>query len=101
VTHGQGAARVESVPTRPLTTRARRYRGRLVIANAALSLELDEIGAFVFAQVDGRTSVGGIAEVVAGAYGVPASEVTADVLELVDQLLDQKLIVLRDQDRGA
>jgi hypothetical protein len=99
VTGGAAAAGVESVPVRPLTTRARRYRGRLVIASPTVSLELNEIGTLIFAQVDGRTSVGEIARLIADEYEVPVSEVTADVLELVDDLLDRQLIVLREDGR--
>lgn len=82
------------VPRRRTGTRARRFRGRLVVANATVGYELDEVGEQVFLLVDGERSVRDIAATVAAAYGEDPATVEADVVDLLAGLAGECLIEL-------
>ena len=54
---------------------------------------LDEVGARVWELSDGTRNVGQMVEILRGEYDAPASTIHADVLELVTELADERLVV--------
>jgi pyrroloquinoline quinone biosynthesis protein D len=74
------------VPRRRLDMRARRYQGRLFVANGAETFELDETAEFIFKQVDGEATLRQIGERVATRYGIDVSRAVAETAELLTQL---------------
>lgn len=83
----------DTVVKRPMTTRVRKFRGKLLLANSSTAYELDEVGAFVIGRVDGRTSVGGIGEKVAAQWDVTVDVATTDVIDMLAPLVENGLIV--------
>ncbi|WP_341718654.1 PqqD family protein [Micromonospora sp. FIMYZ51] len=83
---------LEWIPQRRLEARIRRFRGRTLVAVDAEAMELDEVAAFIFGQVDGATSLREIGERVAATYDVSVEEATTDSAELLAQLVDVNLV---------
>jgi hypothetical protein len=80
----------------------RKYRGRLFVASAAHTLELDAAGEFVFRQIDGAVTVRQIAERIADTYRVDVAQALADSTELVAELAVAGIIdVVSTSDDGS
>lgn len=58
------------------------------------SFELQEVGSFIWGQVDGEKSFGQICESVCSEYDVDAGDAQKDLEELFESLLESKLISL-------
>jgi coenzyme PQQ synthesis protein D (PqqD) len=82
----------DAVPRRRLETRARNYRGRLLVASSVDTLELDAAGEFIFKQIDGVVTVRQIAERVADTYHVGVAEAMADSAELIAELAAARVV---------
>jgi hypothetical protein len=54
---------------------------------------LDEVGARVWELCDGTRSTAELVEVLCREYDAPAETIRADVLELLAELVDEKLVV--------
>ncbi|HEY6888869.1 MAG TPA: PqqD family protein, partial [Solirubrobacter sp.] len=54
---------------------------------------LDDVGARVWELCDGARSVDDIVEVMTGEFEAPAATITADVLEFIDELREERLLV--------
>ncbi|NOX61862.1 MAG: PqqD family protein [Chloroflexi bacterium] len=53
---------------------------------------LNSTGAFLWERLDGRTSLGVIAEALADAFGVDPKQTRSDVLELAVHLMEEGLV---------
>ncbi|MDA0163852.1 pyrroloquinoline quinone biosynthesis peptide chaperone PqqD [Solirubrobacter ginsenosidimutans] len=54
---------------------------------------LDDVGARVWELCDGERSVDDIVAVMTGEFEAPAATITADVLEFIDELREERLLV--------
>jgi hypothetical protein len=82
----------DTVLVRPVRTRVRKFKGRTLVAGATAGFELDEVGAFIFTKLNGRTSIAEIGAAIAAEYQVAPEEATADAIELLQELVDNGLI---------
>jgi hypothetical protein len=57
-------------------------------------IELDEIGLFVWSQIDGKRTVAGIAEALSKEYKLNKHEAEASLLEFIDRLRQRGVISL-------
>jgi hypothetical protein len=55
---------------------------------------LDEVGSRVWELCDGTRTVGEVVVIVSGEYDAPADTIQADVLELLEDLLNEKLVIM-------
>jgi Coenzyme PQQ synthesis protein D (PqqD) len=74
------------VPVRSLDARVRNFRGKLLVASGERSVELDEVGAYIFRNIDGVSSMRQIADKVASEYCVSQDLALADGCEFVTML---------------
>ena len=88
------AVQAGTVPRRRLDARVRAARGTLLVAGAGEALELDEVAAFMWKQIDGTRTVAEIADAVAGAYDVDAGTARDDVAELLGELVEVGVVEL-------
>jgi len=84
----------ETVLKRPPTTRVRKFRGRLLLANTSTAFELDEIGQFIIARIDGKKPISALGEALAAEFDVSADEATADAAELLSVLVENQLVTV-------
>jgi len=84
-----------------------RHRDRVLIQRAAgtlvlLDLEggqyfaLDEVSARVWELCDGEHGIGGIVEVIGSEYDAPVETIREDVMAFLQEMLDEKLLVVQD-----
>jgi pyrroloquinoline quinone biosynthesis protein D len=66
--------------------RMRKYRGRLFVAVAQRTVELEGVAEAVFRRVDGRASVADIARRLADHYDMPIADAAADTIRLLAEL---------------
>jgi hypothetical protein len=74
------------VPVRSLDARARNFRGKLVVACGEHSVELDEVSAYIFRNIDGTSSMRQIAVKLAAEYGISVELALDDGREFVTTL---------------
>lgn len=86
----------ERVPLRRPDVRIRNFRGKLFLASGANAVELDEVAAFIFGQIDGVSTVQQIGERVAQEYDVSVAEAVGDTAELLTQLVEAAVVETRD-----
>jgi hypothetical protein len=55
---------------------------------------LDEVSARVWEMCDGEHGVGGIVETISAEYDAPAETIYEDVLAFLEEMLDEKLVVV-------
>jgi hypothetical protein len=55
---------------------------------------LDEVSARVWELCDGEHGVGGIVEAISAEYDAPAETIYEDVLAFLEEMLDEKLLVV-------
>jgi hypothetical protein len=84
------------VPVRRLDARARSFRGKLLVARGEHSVELDEVGAFIFRSIDGQSSMLQIAHKVAVEYHVSPELALADGCEFVTTLAALGIVAASD-----
>jgi hypothetical protein len=58
---------------------------------------LDDAGSRIWDLCDGRQTAAGIVEIISGEYNAPAETIKQDVMELLQELADEKLL---DQDNS-
>lgn len=82
-----------SVPVIDLAVRIRNYDGTLIVA-AGLNeqMELADVAAFIWRQIDGHRTVATIADTVAHEYAIDATMARDDVFELLTDLAAADLI---------
>ena len=70
--------------------------GETVLVRTELQevLGLNDVGGRIWELVDGRRSIAQILETIASEHDLPASEVRADVLEFVAELLSLRILTL-------
>ena len=83
-----------TVLKRPPTTRLRKFRGRLLLANTKTAFELDEVGQFIIARIDGRSSITDIGLAIAGEFDISAELATADASEMLALLVENELVTV-------
>jgi hypothetical protein len=66
--------------------RVRRYRGVLLLARAEDTLELSDVAAFVWRNLDGQTSLADLAHAVATEYSIDHDTAYADCAQLIRSL---------------
>lgn len=77
----------EQCPVREVGT------GLVLMAPAGTATHsLDEIGAFIWRQIDGRRSLAGIVEALIAEYEVDSGQATNDVRAFVSQLVEADLV---------
>ncbi len=83
-----------AIPVLPRGVRLHRDKVRRaeVLLGPETALMLDQIGAVILNEVDGKRSVGEIAGDLAARFGAPADEVGADVVEFLKGLADKRLV---------
>ncbi|MCF3639639.1 pyrroloquinoline quinone biosynthesis peptide chaperone PqqD [Rhizobium sp. TRM95111] len=69
-----------------------RVRDAMVLLVPERALLLDEIGAAILGEVDGRSTLAAIAARLAERYGAPQPDVAADVRTFLDGLVAQRLM---------
>lgn len=82
------------VPRRRLNARVRNFRDRTMVAGSSQPLELSESAAFIWRLMDGRRSVGDLADALCAEYEVDRDTAVADVTELVGALHDVGVVDL-------
>jgi len=60
-----------------------------------IEIELDQIGLFVWEQIDGKRSVAGIADALAKEYKLNKHEAEASLLEFIDRLRQRGCVSLK------
>lgn len=74
------------VPVRSFDVRMRNFRGKLLVARGADSVELDEVGAYIFKSIDGVATMEQIAAKIAACYDISQELALADSSEFVAEL---------------
>ncbi len=71
--------------------------GQAVLINldTGVLFSLNATGTFLWERLDGRASLGAIAAELAAAYAVDSSVTEPDVLELANELLNERLILAK------
>jgi hypothetical protein len=64
----------------------------LMASEGTATHSLDEIGAFIWRQIDGRRSLAGIVEALIAEYEVDSVQATDDVRDFVSQLVEADLV---------
>lgn len=81
-----------------------RHRDRVLMQRAAETLvlldldegqyyALDEVSGRVWELCDGSRSVAGVVEAMCADFDAPPEEITTDVLEFLEELIDERLVV--------
>jgi hypothetical protein len=92
--HRSAPAMDGRVPRRRLNARVRNFRDRTMVAGSSQPLELSESAAFLWRLIDGRRSVGDLADALCAEYEVDRDTAVADVAELVGALHDAGVVDL-------
>jgi coenzyme PQQ synthesis protein D (PqqD) len=82
----------ERVPQRVLGVRIRRVKGDFVLGIAGEALLLTGPARFIYALVDGRRDVAGMADALAAEYDIDRHEAMSDVGEFLEDLTDKGAI---------
>jgi len=84
----------DPVPLLPRGTRLHhdRVRDTMVLLVPERALLLDDIGAAILQEVDGRSTLGAISSRLAERYGAPKADVASDVRDFLDGLAGQRLV---------
>ncbi|GLY26196.1 PqqD family protein [Micromonospora sp. NBRC 101691] len=90
-------ASLESVPRLILGIRIRNFRGTIMVSSGAESFELTDVAAFIFRQIDGRSTVGAIAVDLAAEFEVDKATAQVDTAEFVGWLRAQGVVEFRQQ----
>ena len=69
-----------------------RVRGTKVLLGPETALMLDEIGAAIIAEIDGRRDVAEIGAALAGRYGADLDEVLPDIVEFLADMAGRRLV---------
>lgn len=87
-----------AIPVLPRGVRLHRDRVRRaeVLLGPETALMLDQIGAVILKEVDGRRSVAEIAGDLAERFGAPEDQVAGDVAEFLGGLADKRLVDVAD-----
>lgn len=80
------------VPRRALGVRVRRVSGDLLLGVDEDSLELTDVAKLIYESADGLNRVADIAGIVAAAYDADPAEVSEDVSEFLDVLVDRGVV---------
>jgi hypothetical protein len=84
--HRSAPAMDGRVPRRRLNARVRNFRDRTMVAGSNEPLELSESATFLWRLIDGRRSVGDLADALCAEYDVDRDTAVTDVAELIDTL---------------
>lgn len=84
----------DTVPSRSLRARVRKFRGKVFVASGDHAFELEDAAAFLFGQIDGSTSIAEIGLRLAAEYDVSSEEALADTAELFCQLAEHGVVDL-------
>jgi hypothetical protein len=82
----------EAVVAPAVGVRVRNFRGRILLARIDQVAQLEEVGSFIWRQLDGVRTVGQVGDVVAQEYDVAPGEARADALELLADLAGLGLV---------
>ncbi|MCD7097422.1 pyrroloquinoline quinone biosynthesis peptide chaperone PqqD [Stenotrophomonas sp. MMGLT7] len=69
-----------------------RHRGQWVLLAPERVIELDEVAYAVLSRCDGSRTLERIVDELAGEFDAPAAQIRPDVAELLQQLLDKRLL---------
>jgi len=84
----------DQVPERSLSARVRNTRGKLLVAQGPNSVELDEVGIFVFKSIDGKATLRDIATRISAEYDVGYEQALADTAEFIAELAGMEIVVM-------
>lgn len=92
------------VPSRDIV--AREIEGELIIVPLVAGIgdmedelfSLNDTGKDIWRRLDGKATLAEVAKALAGEYSAPPSEIEADVLGLVGELVRRKMLVARQDD---
>jgi hypothetical protein len=82
----------DAIPKRRVSVRARKFRGRLLVAIDEETFELSDSAEFIFRKVDGERSVREIGVLLAEKYAIPVDAAVEDVTELLDALAGSDIV---------
>lgn len=85
---------VDQVPERSVSARVRNTRGKLLVAQGPNSVELDEVGIFIFKSIDGKATLRDIATRISAEYDVEYEQALADAAEFVAELAGLEMVVM-------
>lgn len=85
---------VDQVPERSVSARVRNTRGKLLVAQGLNSVELDEVGIFIFKSIDGKATLRDIATRISAEYDVEYEQALADAAEFVAELAGLEMVVM-------
>lgn len=89
-----GVKIAKSVPVHRLEPRVRNFQGKILISIGGQQLELADVAAYIFQQIDDESSVEQIGERVRLEYEIPTEIALSDVTELLLELSATKVIDL-------
>jgi len=76
----------------------RNTRGKLLVAQGPNSVELDEVGIFIFKSIDGKAALRDIAARISAEYDVEYEQALADAAEFIAELAGLEMVVMRVTD---
>lgn len=87
-------SRVDQVPKRSVSARVRNTRGKLLVAQGPNSVELDDVGIFIFKSIDGKATLREIATRISAEYDVEYEQALADAAEFIAELAGLEIVVM-------
>ncbi|WP_331747041.1 PqqD family protein (plasmid) [Streptomyces sp. NBC_00853] len=84
----------KSIPVHRLEPRVRNFQEKILISVGDRQLELADVAAYIFQQIDDESSIEWISERVSLEYGIPSDMALSDVTELLVELSAARLIDL-------
>jgi hypothetical protein len=93
-THGeeQLGLHIDSVVRPRLDVQVRRKAGGLLLAADGVVIDLNEVAAVIWREMDGRRTIRDIGKVLSSRYGIDADEAAADVLDLSSTLMSSGML---------
>lgn len=87
-------SQVDQVPRRSVSARVRNTRGKLLVAQGPNSVELDDVGIFIFKSIDGKATLRDIATRISAEYDVEYEQALADAAEFIAELAGLEIVVM-------
>lgn len=84
----------DQVAERSLSARVRNTRGKLLVAQGPNSVELVDVGIFIFKSIDGKATVRDIATRISAEYDVAYEQALADTAEFIAELASLEIVVM-------
>ena len=73
-------------------TKFDKVRGNWVLLAPERAIKLDEIGAAILAETDGKRDLGGILDALAAKYNAPREQIAGDVVKFLGSLRERRML---------